>query len=123
MINLKESHSKMKNLNYDKLEVQKYLRNSQLSVENKRDLFAYRTRMADFGENFMAGYDGVLCPLCIENFDNQSHAFQCRVIRNEIEINGDINEKYGEKITKETAKIVTEILKIRKKLLENQAVD
>ena len=115
----KDKHSKMENLTYTKIKMKNYLKSSEINLNEAINIFKFRTRMADFGENFRAGYDGVLCPLCIENFDDQSHAFKCRVIKNEIEIKGDINEIYGEKISKETAKTATKILKIRKELLEN----
>ena len=65
LIKLKGSHSKMRNNSYEKLQIQSYLENSQLSVENKRDIFSYRTRMAEFGENFRGQRDFVICPFFV----------------------------------------------------------
>ena len=50
LMEFKGSHSKMKNIKYKELKLQDYFKNNNLSVENKRDLFSFRTRMADFGE-------------------------------------------------------------------------
>ena len=49
---LKYEHSKMDNVIYTELKIQKYLMSEQLSVEQKRTIFHFRTRMANFSENF-----------------------------------------------------------------------
>ena len=46
------------------------------------------------------------------------HSFECFVIKQEVEIEGNLSQIYGDKITKETAQTVTKILNLRKKILE-----
>ena len=98
----------MENLTYTKLKMQNYLKSSEFNMNESLNIFKYRTRMADFGENFRAGYDRVLCPLCLGHLDNQSQSFQCIAINNEIKIQGNINELYGENIPKKIGKTATE---------------
>ena len=47
------SESKMKNLTYDKLNIQDYLTNLDVKLEKNR--FRYRTRMTQFQGNFNGG--------------------------------------------------------------------
>ena len=48
----KESHSKMSNLTYEDLEMQGYLKDEKIRVNQARAIFRFRTRMARFWENF-----------------------------------------------------------------------
>ena len=48
----KESHSKMTNLKYPEIVMQKYMLREDLKKEQKLLMFKYRTRMAKYGENF-----------------------------------------------------------------------
>ena len=48
----REKHSKMDNLTYGDLEMQGYLKNEKIRVNQARSIFRFRTRMARFWENF-----------------------------------------------------------------------
>ena len=67
----------MNNIYYPKLEMQHYLKNEKISPKNAKLIFAYRTRMANFTENFRGPYGPKQCPLCFTHLDNQQGAFQC----------------------------------------------
>ena len=73
--------------------------------------------MAEFGENFRAGMDITLCPLCLEGVDSQEHSFQCKKITDILKIKTNISDVYSNTINKETSKAVTDILEIRERLL------
>ena len=47
----KYEHSKMDNLLFTELKIQEYLVAENISVEQKRNIFHFRTRMATFSEN------------------------------------------------------------------------
>ena len=49
---VKETHSKLNNLVYPSLEMQKYLSSSYINPEDAKEIFSYRVRMANYGENF-----------------------------------------------------------------------
>ena len=48
----KYEHSKMDNLLFTELKIQEYLVAENISVEQKRNIFRFRTRMATFSENY-----------------------------------------------------------------------
>ena len=52
---VKEKHSKMQNLFYPRLEMQRYLKLKNMTPEDARLMFAHRVRMADYSENFWGG--------------------------------------------------------------------
>ena len=108
----------MENLNYSKLKIQDYLKSKTLNLNEILNLFKCRSRMAEFGENYRAGFDIVLCPLCLDGRDDLAHSFQYNIIKQEIDIKGDISKIYGKRIPKDTAETITKILKIRTKILE-----
>ena len=55
--------------------MQNYLKLKDLTVEDGKRIFAYRTRMANYGENFRGLSDPKQCPLCSTHLDNQQMAF------------------------------------------------
>ena len=48
--------------------------------------------MAKFGENYRAGRDSVLCPLCKNHKDSQEESFRCTKVRDKIKV----EDKYDE---------------------------
>ena len=117
----KAKHSKMDNVSYTNLESQEYFKSDQISNDQKRMIFKYRTRMERFGENFRGSQNMVMCPLCSLHLDSQDLGLQCPEVRKEIHHSGgDIKEIYGEKIGKDIVNTVTKVMEIRKKMIENQ---
>ena len=49
---IKESHTKVKDLTYNKNKVQPYILNEKLTTKEKQLLFKLRTHMIDVKENF-----------------------------------------------------------------------
>ena len=110
----------MDNVSYNKLEVQEYFRSDQISTDQKRTIFKYRTRMERFGENFRGGQTMVMCPVCMLHRDSQDLSLQCPEVKKEIGHNeGDIRELYGENIGRNIVNTVTKVLEIRKKMIDN----
>ena len=95
LLNLKETHSKMANLEYTSLEMQAYLKNKNISVEQAKMLFKFRTRMATFSENFKGGKQIQACPLCFNNADMQKHSVLCKIIQENIHIKGRYEEIFS----------------------------
>ena len=67
LLEKKESHSKMTNLNYSSLTMQAYLKDPEVSVKQAQTMFRFRTRMEKFSENFKGGRPTKPCPLCKES--------------------------------------------------------
>ena len=75
--------SKMRDLHYDKLEMQKYLKTNSISKVEAQTLYKFRTKMEDFSDNFGSTDT---CGLCLENEsdDSQQHFLTCSKIISEM---------------------------------------
>ena len=112
----KFKHSKMDNLVYTNMEMQAYLMNEDLSLEQKRNLFLCRTRMAEYSENFKAGSNIVTpCVVCKLHQDSLSHAVNCHEILKHINTRGNYSEIFTNNISIETAIMLLEISEVRKR--------
>ena len=121
LLRMKQStHKKMKSLIYKELKPQSYLSLAGIKVEEVRNIFRFRVRMAPFGENFRGFKDKSMCPLCENHLDDQKLSFQCEAIKEKKEIVLDINNIYDENIEIETARKLTEMLRIREQLLKEK---
>ena len=116
MIEKKETknQSKLKPLSYEKLDQQEYLKN--LDVKLAKTTFRFRTRMAQFGGNFKGQGPLDPCPLCGEHQDLQELSFQCPEVLDKIKVNEDYDNIFEPKISRELAKTLQDILKIREKV-------
>ena len=84
--------------------------------ESDGNIYKFRTKMADFGENFHGGGGPVVCPLCWNHLDSQSFSLQCSEMRGLIHTDRTIEDVYGDHVDEETAHMTTEILRIREEL-------
>ena len=73
----KKTHSKMENLLYTELKMQDHFNSEQVTVMEAQNLFNYRTRMADYSENYRGHMGPKTCPLCKTHLDCQSLSFHC----------------------------------------------
>ena len=106
-----KSKVKMKNLEYEKLQLQPYL--NELDSNLASCVLRFRLRMAPFSENFKGQGPLKLCPLCGFHLDTQAMSFQCSEIRKKVKISIKYETIFKPEVPLETAKILQEILKIR----------
>ena len=115
----KFKHSKMDNLIFTELKMQDYLMSDKLSLELKRNIFLFRTRMVNFAENFRSGSDTVSpCVVCKTHTDCFSHALNCHEILKHVKSRGDFREIYTNNISCETAMMLKEISDVRNRAME-----
>ena len=76
--------------------------------------------MADFGENFKSGDEAVICPLCLDHIDSQSKSFECQIIKNKIEVKGNMLDVYGSNITRNLIQTIHDITKIRNDIFNKE---
>ena len=108
-------HSKMNNIVFTELKMQAYLVSEEFTLEQKRNIFLCRTRMADYSENYRAGADLVTpCIVCKLHTDSLSHAVNCIETLKRVKTRGNWQEIYTENISIETAIMLSEISEIRK---------
>ena len=87
-----------------------------------RTIITYRTRMAKFKENFRNGSENIPCPLCQIHFDKQSMAFQCPMIKDNVELKGNYEDVFKEDIPKELVITLTQISRFREKFMEERGL-
>ena len=112
-----KQHSKMENIQYIELKQQKYFSIGKIGVEEIRNIFRFRVRMAKYGENFRGILKNVMCPLCYSHLDSQSQSFQCKELRSKIDIRCDIKDIYSDDVSVETVKTVAEMMKQRQLII------
>ena len=119
LLNKKENHSKMKNLQYSELAMQDYLQNEKITIKEARTLFKFRTRMINCWGNFKGGRPPQICQLCNEpsSIDIQQHLFECTIINEHICIEGVYTDIFEEITSEKIAKTVQKIITYREELL------
>ena len=118
LMKIKQSHSKLDNLNYTKLEMQQYLKMENLKTEEAQTLFKYRVWMANFGEHFRGKAESVPCPLCGLHLDNQTMAFSnCQVISDNVEKKGSYETIFNKDVPAEVVETLKNIDKFRTSVL------
>ena len=99
---LKQDHSKAKNLEHNKIIMQKYLQpNSEnISKEESQLIFKLMSRMTDVKKNFKGKYDSQECRACKMEEEDQKHVVECEILnqgKEKIEygkiFNGTVSEK------------------------------
>ena len=118
LLKKKENHSKMSKLTYSELKLQSYFSIPGINIQQVRNMFKFRVRMAEVGENFRGKSARVACPLCSNHLDNQEMLFQCEVIREKVDIKFGLEDVYKDDIKIEVAEEISEIMKTREKLIE-----
>ena len=100
------------------MEMQEYLRSKTVNTEDKKLIFSYRTRMANFSENFRGPAGPKQCPLCLTHLDNQPMAFNCPSIKTQLIESGKYEGIFKSEIPVETIKNIKIITQTRKTTLE-----
>ena len=77
LLHMKSTHSKMSSLEYNKLELQEYLKLETCNAAQAKVMFKFRCRMANFSENFRGPQGPKPCILCGVHLDNQETSFEC----------------------------------------------
>ena len=75
---IKQSHTKAKDLDYHQLALQEYLKpENDLSINEKRFIFAARSNMLDLHANFKLGKSDTKCRKCGLEDEYQEHVLCC----------------------------------------------
>ena len=76
---VKAKHSKVRDIQHSKWEMQGYLQPNQeyLSIQEAKFIFLLRTRMLDVKVNFENKYRDKSCPNCETREDSQPHLLEC----------------------------------------------
>ena len=122
---MKDQHSKIHHIKYEKLETQKYVTSEMFSDEEVNLLFALRSRTVDCKGNFKSKYKdmNIICQYCKTHEDHQPHMLNCEMTKKRLKSTEMIKEKFEyEDLFKDVHKqrIITqvfkEIIEVRQKL-------
>ena len=113
LLDLKDEHSKMDKLQYSELKLQKYLKNVDLTVQEAKNLYRFRTHCAKFRENMKTSYAASPCPFCLVQPDNQTHSVQCPEVTQKVKIEGNYSDIFKEDIPSNISKTLMNITKLR----------
>ena len=113
----KFKHSKTDNLLYTELKIQDYLLSEETSVQQKRILFKFRTRMSNFTENFRGPNPPIPCKICNMHVDSQNHAVNCIETMKNVKETGKYDEIFTNNISAGTAVMLEKILEFRENKL------
>ena len=124
---LKETHSKLENIEFNNLECQEYFNDKRLSPNEVKLLFNLRTRMFNCKDNFKNQYqEDIWCQLCKFFVDCQSHLMQCPILKECVpELKKNSLVKY-EDIFRDTdsqvkaIKLLVKIIEVRELLLNQK---
>ena len=112
------------------MEMQPYLKNESMKVEEKKLMFWLRNRLIDVKMNFRKKYNGNLnCRLCEVTEESQSHLLNCIVVLNDENIKEAL-EGYtyddlfltNMKTQAHMVYVFQSILKLRSKMLKCQTI-
>ena len=117
-----EGKSKFENLFYMELKISSYFKDENISYTEAQQVFKFRTRMANFGENFRGQGGPTVCPLCQSHVDSQKWSFQCKVIKENMVIEGNYSDIFGDTIPKETVTAVMNISKFREDFINQRKI-
>ena len=127
LISLKLQHSKSKHLIYS-TDMQPYLRNESLKIEEKKLMFRLRNGLIDVKVNFRKKYnDDLKCRLCKLSDESQPHLLNCYVVLNDNHIKSALegytyNQLYSSNLDTQVhmLHVFQRILKLRSKILKSQ---
>ena len=130
--NIKQKHSKVRNIIYTELELQAYLKNPCFTSDNHSTLYALRTRTvrgirSDFGQM----YSDHSCPLGCGDTDNLPNIIKCSVINNRLRSDRlatnciKYEDVYSKDVLKqkEVTQVYTDLLRIREEIITSSAND
>ena len=98
LLELKSKHTKLDNLVYTELRLQKYLKTDDIPVHEAKNLFRYSVKVADFKENYGNRYEDKVCPLCSILMDTQTHSVQCVTVKESVSVKGNYSDIFNEVI-------------------------
>ena len=106
----KESHTKLDDIVYEKIQMQPYLKSQLFFQQDAKTLFRLRSNMFNVKRNFSSLYSTNLnCILCQAEIEDQQHLLNCQNLKSDDET--DEQFIYSNIYSKDVKK-VSEILKI-----------
>ena len=118
MLEKKSTHSKMKDLYYTEIQMQKYMKQKCFNVQEAQLIFSFRSRTAKFHGNYKGRNDVQMCPLCNLHLDKQELVLECPKVKSEVK--GNLRQIFASEIPKDLVKSLFKIMKQRENLSKQE---
>ena len=118
LLEKKDGHSKMMNLDYASIEMQEYLKDQELTPAQAKIVFKFRTRMENFSDNFRGGQPTKACPVCNSSPDTQAHSFECPIVKKNVHHEAKLEDIFSTGAKREIARTLQHIVKFRENYME-----
>ena len=121
LIELKNSHEKVKNIEYKKLEMQSYLKSDRFYQEEAKLMFKLRSNMFNVKRNFSSMYkQNFNCRLCDNETEDQKHLLNCVWLKKDNDI--DESGKYSYMYSGRNEKMKEIMLIMKEKIRKWEAI-
>ena len=85
-------------------------------MSTARVVFKTRTRMTSYWSNFKEAKNIKECPLCLAFVDEQKHSFECKLVRQHVDIRErSFSDIFSDKVDPRLAQKIEEIENLEKK--------
>ena len=84
LLALKDSHSKVEHIHFEYLEMQSYMKPSDLSNQQVKFIFQARSRMLNLRGNYKNGNKDLSCRACRKSEESQPHLLVCEKLNENI---------------------------------------
>ena len=118
----KNKDSKGNRLNFNKLEMQSYLKSNKISSKEAKILFKIRTNMLEVKKNYKRKFgqdehilndnDNILCPLGDNHLDTEENILKCENLKTD---NDDSDLKFNDLFSKDEEKAAKTLKQFYKK--------
>ena len=106
LTNIQQTHSKARSLQYERLELQDYLKsNNAMNIREKSFLFALRSRMIHVKGNFKTGLADLKCRNCHESDEDQEHLLSCPALSDNSVLNTGSIPEYKDLFSSDVQKL------------------
>ena len=109
----KNDLSKIRDTKHKELKLSRYLELKNITAEEAKAVFQFRSRMAKFNGNYKGKNPVKAYPLCFSHPDTQEWSFKCQEINKNIEVKGNYDNIFDGSIDKNLAKTLLSIIKFR----------
>ena len=126
LVKEKNKKQKVKHIQFEKLETQKYLLPAKISIHQAKQVFLLRCRMLETKDNYTNKFSDDWCPLCDNGVtkDSQEHLASCPSISSQqmVKTNLKYEDLFSTDVQKqlEVSTIIFENFKRRKEIIKSR---
>ena len=114
LLEKKSQHSKMMKIQYNKFQIQNYMKSQDITTDDARVVFKFRTHMLNFSKNYGHLNEDKACPFCKNHEDDQDNMEECEYLKDKFKDTRHLKKIYEEEIPLDAISLLNRIMKCRK---------